>query len=369
MPQNNIDPVVFQFPRSLPNDLEGFALFYPKKFPTVIPLFNKLAKTYFKKPKEFKEFIYKEQKELFEGFNKIKRDYDKEKNKTNEFIVKTDERLHKLFCFKFWIVNYGFCDGPMHDYYVERIRYYTEKIAEWEIIEEKEHAVLDVERTLLQGDYADLYLQNAFRGIELFKKLNSSKIFSNQISKIKLLISKHDDNACYKLIEDMLKIITSQNKNKEINDIYEMLKIPIEEIAKVRGDNLAVYQVIIHAFEFHEKNLELKQRYEDIIKHISHILDLGKSKLSKQEYEELKVCYQMTNLFKEAKDVFGELDPQIIPFWFGMQGELAKRIKVPKYMLDFGHAGMFYFHVWYLPPELKARVFTPDPTPFDLKKL
>jgi|SRR3989338_3027009 len=367
MQQNNIPEDTFFLPRSLPNDLEGFAIFYPKKFPAIIALFEKLAKIYFKKPKEFKEFIYKEQKELFEGFYKIKKDYDKEKNKTNEFIVKTDERLHKLFCFKFWIVNYGFCDGPLHDYYVEKIRYYAEKIAEWEIIEEKEYAILDVERTLLQGDYADLYLQSAFIGIDLYNKLNSSKVFSNQISKIKTLISKHDDKSCYIIIEDMLKIIKTQ-KNTELKEIHELLKEPIET-ARVRGDNLALYQVIIHAFEFHEKNVELKQRYDDMVKHISHILDLGRNKLPKQECEELKVCYQMTNLFKEAKDVFGTLDPYIIPFWFGMLEELARRINVPKYMMNMGHAGMFYFLVWYLPAELKAKVFTPDPTLFDIKKL
>ncbi|MBI4139704.1 hypothetical protein HY483_01955 [Candidatus Woesearchaeota archaeon] len=367
MKQSSVDVEVFQFPRSLPNDLEGFALFYPKKFPSVIPLFQKLAREYFKKPEKFKKFIYKEQKELFEGFYKIKNDYDKEKVKTNELIVRTDERLHKLFCFKFWIVNYGFCDGPLHDYYVERIRHYSEKVAEWETIEEKERAVLDFERTLLQGDYADLYLQSAFIGIELYNKFSSSKLFSGFVDKLKQELTKHDDKSCYKIIEDVLKIIKTK-KNTEINEIHELLKEPIET-ARVRGDNLALYQVIIHAFEFHEKNLELKERYEHMVKNISHILDLGRNKLSKQEYEELKVCYQMTNLFKEAKDVFGTLDPYIIPFWFGMLEELAKRINVPKYMMNMGHAGMFYFLVWYLPAELKAKVFTPDPAPFDLKKL
>ncbi len=367
MQQNNVPEDTLLFPRSLPNDLEGFAIFYPKKFPAIIPLFEKLAKKYFKKPKEFKKFMYAEQKELFAGFNKIKNAYDKEKNKTNEFIVKTDEKLNKLFCFKFWLVNYGFCDGPLHDYYVERIRYYAEKIAEWEDIEEKEHAVLDVERTLLQGDYADLYLQSAFIGIELYDKLNSSKLFSKQVSKLKIELEKHDDKSCYVIIEDMLKIINNKTSS-ESKEIYNLLEEPIET-ARVRGDNLALYQVVIHAFEFHKKNLELKERYDSMVKHISHILDLGRKKLSKQESEELTVCYQMTNLFKEAKDVFGTLDPYIIPFWFGMLEELAKRIKVPNYMMNMGHAGMFYFLVWYLPPELKAKVFTPDFTSFDLKRL
>lgn len=219
----------------------------------------------------------------------------------------------------------------------------------------------------MQGNYADLYLQSAFIGIELYIKFNSSKLFSKQVDKLKQELKKHDDKSCYVMIEEMIKIIETQ-KSAELKEIYGLLKEPIET-ARVRGDNLAIYQVIIHAFEFYEKNLELKKRYGDMVEHIKHILDLGRKKLSKQEFEELKVCYEMTNLFKEAKDVFGTLDPDIIPFWFGMQGVLAKRIKVPEYMLNFGHAGMFYFHVWYLSPELKAKVFTPDLTPFDLKKL
>ncbi|RMF54816.1 hypothetical protein D6745_04015, partial [Candidatus Woesearchaeota archaeon] len=208
-----IDKSIFQFPKSLPNDLEGFCNFYPRKFPKIIPLFEKLAKKYFNKPKEFKKFIYQQQKELFAGFEKIKKDYEKEKRKTEELIVKTDQRLHKLFCFRFWIVNYGFCDGPLHDYYVEKIRYYAELAADWETIEEKQPAILDFERTLLQGDYADLYLQGAFLGIKIFDFFNSSKVFKNQVREIIKKINEKKARECYPIIDNILDYMNNHKDN------------------------------------------------------------------------------------------------------------------------------------------------------------
>ena len=361
------DKEMFSFPRSLPNDVEGFAIFYPKKFPAVIPLFESLAKKYFKKPDEFKKFIYDEQKELFAGFAKIEKEYNAKKEKTMDFVVRTDERLHKLFCFKFWIVNYGFCDGPVHDYYVEQLRHYAEKVAEWEHIEEKEKAVLALERDLLQGDYADLYLQITFGGIHVYHALNKSKKLSSLVEKFKKTLKMHDNNMMYASVEDRLKIIL-YDKSKEIQEIHKLLEIPIS-VAKVKGTNFALYQAIIHSFEFYEKNVELKKRYDDTVARIHHTFDVAKKVLSKEQFEDMSVCYRMCNLFKEAKDVFGELDSDIIPLWFKMLGKLSDDLKIPPDIVIIGHAAMFYLHVWYLPPELKARVFTPDITSFDLKKL
>ncbi|HLC32593.1 MAG TPA: hypothetical protein VJJ82_02100 [Candidatus Nanoarchaeia archaeon] len=360
MPQTEL----FQFPRHLPNDLECFCVFYPKKFPSAVAEFEKLARTYFKNPGEFKKLIYQQQKELFAGFYKIKNEYDVQTNKTPELILKTDERLHKLFCFKFWMVNYGFCDGPLHDFYVERIKQYSERIAAWDNPDDKENSVQLIERTLLQGDYADLYLQRVFTGIKLYDSLAESVEFAQEVRELKDYIARRDEAKAYRIIDAMIQKIVSDDRLAELKTI---LTDPLKNMP-VRGDNLEVCQVFIQAFEFHEQNLKLQKRHQEMTHIIAEILAGAKEKLNTEEYEELKVCYEMSNLFKEAKDVYGEIDAELLPFWFGMLENLASQIGVPK-DIPFGHSGAFYVHVWYLPEHLKARVFTPDVTGYEFERL
>ena len=253
MPQTEL----FQFPRHLPNDLECFCVFYPKKFPSAVAEFEKLARTYFKNPGEFKKLIYQQQKELFAGFYKIKNEYDVQTNKTPELILKTDERLHKLFCFKFWMVNYGFCDGPLHDFYVERIKQYSERIAAWDNPDDKENSVQLIERTLLQGDYADLYLQRVFTGIKLYDSLAESVEFAQEVRELKDYIARRDEAKAYRIIDAMIQKIVSDDRLAELKTI---LTDPLKNMP-VRGDNLEVCQVFIQAFEFHEQNLKLQKRH------------------------------------------------------------------------------------------------------------
>jgi len=362
--------IFFEFPRAIPNDLEGFTHFYPNKFPAILPEFKKHAKTYFMKPKEFKKFIYEQQKELFKGFYKIKADYEKEKNKTHEFMVKTDERLHKLFCFRFWVVNYGFCDGPIHDYYADKIREYSERIAEWEDVDDKEAATLEVERALMQGTYADLYLQSAFHSIKIYDFLTKNLKFKKFSQELEKYVLADELAKCYKLIDGLVNDLEKNPNTKTNKELMSFLQIA-RGVSKLRGDRLGYYNTIIYAFEFYEKNLELKIRHNMLKNRIKQILEKAKKTLNEEEHKELKVCYEMGDLFKEAKDVYGEIDGKLIPFWFGMLQQLAKEVGIKNTDAAFGigHAAMFYRIVWYLPNELKAKVFTPDPTGFSLSRL
>ncbi|RMF55990.1 hypothetical protein D6745_00720 [Candidatus Woesearchaeota archaeon] len=164
--------------------------------------------------------------------------------------------------------------------------------------------------------------------------------------------------------------MNNHKDNAEVKKAYQLLRFPIEN-AKIRGDNLSIYNNIIHAFEFHEKNLELKRRHDLIKGKIKQIFNSASKRLTKSQLSDLKVCYQMSNLFKEAKDVYGAIDDQLLPFWFDMLYLLAEKynIKKPESGPFIGHSAMFYLLVWYLPPKLKAEVFTPDPTGFSLKTL
>ncbi len=318
-------------------------------------------------PKEFRKFIYREQKELFAGFEKIKKDYGASK-KTMGDIVLTDQRLHKLFCFKFWIVNYGFADGPIHDYYVEKLRVYAEKIAPWTQIEEKESVIQDTQRTLLQSDYIDLYLRNAFRGIEINKLLGKIPLLQKQNIMLIEYIRKNKLKESYAHIEAILNIIEENKNDEEIRKLRELLPF---KTAQVRGDNVAIYNTVIHAMEFNQENIELKQRHDEMKSRINELMEIAKEKLSQKEFVEFKKCYEMSNLLKEAKDVFGAIDPYLLPLWFGMLEKLAKALNLP--IIDdgpgIGHCAMFYLLVWHLPSELKANVFTPDNTKFILRGL
>ena len=166
MMQNNEH--LLRFPISLPNDVYDFVLYYPRKFPLIINYYNKLVRELHMNPKKFKETCLKLEEELFAGFKKIKDDFDKCGDKDINFLVEIDQRLHKLFCYRFWIINYLFCDGPLHDYYVSKVKEYAEQIADWNEVEDKEISTLQTERDLLQGDYADLYLKQTLEGIEIY---------------------------------------------------------------------------------------------------------------------------------------------------------------------------------------------------------
>ena len=361
MPQNKL----FKVPEVLPNDLEGFCFYYPKKFPLVRVYFEETIKRIFNNPPEFKKVLKEQKEELFKGFYKIRGEYVQTENKDIALKIKTDQRLHKLFCFRFWIINYGMCDGPLHKYYVERLKKYSDLVADWEDLEEKSDKILKVERALLQGDYGDFYMDLVLKGIKIHEILKNSKVFQREVLELKFALEIKDNKLAYEAVEKILQKI-KVSETEESNQLNILLKYA-SMASNVRADNLGLYNAIMQAFQFSEKNLQIKKRHENMKKEVQEVFEFAKSKLSEEDYKDLKICYDMSNLLKWAKDVFGELDGELLPFWFGMLYEVAAEYKIPNPMM--GHAGSFYELVWYLPPDLKALVYTPDYTEFNLEKL
>ena len=158
---------LFKFPKSIPNDIEGFVSYYPWKFPKVVPWYEKLAKKYYSDPDEFEKFYRPLRSELRVGVGKIKRKYENNKTHSLEFLVDIDEKINKLYCYRFWIINYIFCDGPLHSFYVDKIRECIRKIGVTSGVkaETEELYLKEMERILLQSDYADIYLRNALTGV------------------------------------------------------------------------------------------------------------------------------------------------------------------------------------------------------------
>ena len=358
---------LLRFPRSLPNDVYDFVLYYPRKFPGVVEFFDDLVKEIHMKPDVFRRKCFELEKELFAGFRKIKKDYDDCENKDVTFLTRIDQRLHKLFCYRFWIVNYLLCDGPLHDHYVSKIKDFAEKIADWEDVEDRERITLQMERDLLQSDYVDLYLKQALQGIMVSNFLLSTDLIKKDVNLLKELIEIGDDQKCYPIIEKILKILkmVPYEKKKEFEEIMKDQKLT----ADVRGDNLSIYGAIIHSITFRENSLLLKARHESMKARLEKAFALAKEKLTLEEYKEFLIVTQMARNFVEAKDIFGEIDPMLIPFWFRDILVAIQKKVCPNIDVDIMHSSMFKDLVWYLPDKLKIEVMTPDLDEFKVDQL
>lgn len=370
-----LDKRLLAFPGYLPNDLEGFIYFYPRKFPQIIEVYTETAKKVCQDPKAFEQLGNLHHDELFAGLEKIKKDYAKGDQKDLAFLVNIDSRLHKLYCFRFWIVNYLFPDGPLHEFYIDKIKYYSRRLVEEEFldVEDFEARILQIQRYLIQSDYADLYLLNALAGVKLMKILRNKKM-DKLINNVKNLIEKEgkeENKKIYKLLDPIIDKAYAR-KDDFGKKLADALGIMIEQ-AEFRKTRMPIYNMIIHSIEFEKENLKLDKRHDQMKKRIKELLDLAKRKFSKNEYEELNLCYQMARNFTKYKDVMGSVDPVLLPFWFTVLGKiyriLKKRNKKYAITTKFGPGGMFYALGWYLPDDLKIKVFTPDFKPFSIKKL
>jgi len=370
MTQNNS---LFKFPKSIPNDIEGFMAYYPWKFPGIVLEYEKSAEKYHLHPEEFRKFSFAFKKELNIGVRRMKKKYESDRNHSLEFLVELDEKISKLYCYRFWIINYLFCDGPLHTFYVDKIREYVRKVGVAPGVElETEEAYLkEMERNLLQGDYADVYLMNALAGIKVMDILENYREVKEDFKFLKKAVSEKNNQKTYKLID---KIVARAEKNKETNHLAKSLinnLLLVLNQVKMRKNRFPLYTKIIHDIEFYEQNKELKRKHRKIKREIKKIFELAKEKLSAKEYSEFKTCSLMSSELSESKDTLGETDLVLLPFWFDVLYEIQEKLpcsKKHKKDLVKGVGSIFYSLVWYLPPELKAKVFTPDESPFELKK-
>lgn len=358
---------ILKFPRFLPNDLEGFMDFYPGKFPEIISFYEKCAKKYFENPKDFKIFAKDSYKDLVIGVEKIKKDYNKENNNNLDFLLLIDSRLHKLYTFRFWVVNYLFADGPIHEHYVDRIKFYSRlAIDAQELdIQDYEKKVLKVERNLLQSDYADLYLRFALNGVTLMRFLRKDKKFLGIIKEVKLLVEKENPKKNNPLIYKKLDTII----NKIDKSLFDKELLIQSEFRKTK---LPIYNMIIHSIEFEEENKKLQERQDELKKEITNILNFIKEKCSKEEFRELEISYKMASILAESKDIMGNIDQELLPFWFEVLEKIAKileNMNTGYKQRPIGPGALFYAFSWYLPDEYKAKIFTPDNKPFDISEI
>ncbi|MCX6811981.1 MAG: hypothetical protein NT039_04835 [Candidatus Berkelbacteria bacterium] len=367
----NIDEKFLKFPQTLPNDLEAFMVFYPNKFPPIISYYEKIAHKIANDPEAYHEYGDWAQKELFAGFEKIEKDYKKGDQNNLAFLVETDQRLHKLFCYRFWPVNYLFADGPLHDFFVDNLKNLIHKFIDVaDEVEEFEGKVFSIQRDLLQGDYADLYLRQAIEGVKIIELLEKNQETKKILKEARELIKDSPQQNLDKINLLWGKIAQIIQKEKNNSELKKKFDIPLAQ-AKMRKTMLPFYNMLTHAVEFQKENEQLTKRHKEMGKKIDSIMDMAKGKLLKDDFELFKLSYEQARNFSMYKDVMGEIDLFILPLWFGLHDKvkkiLSKTMKLrPR---STGHSAMFYYLVWYLPTELKAKVISIDETPFDLKTL
>lgn len=368
-----LDSKYLKFPISLPNDLEAFLLYYPHKFPGIVPYYEEIAEKIAGDPQAFREYGNFSRDELFAGFEKIKSDYERGDQEDLEFLVSIDQRFNKLICYRFWIVNYLFPDGPVHDFFIDTLKDSIRKfVSIGEDTEDFEGKILIIQRDLLQGDYADLYLSQALDGVELVKKLEDNPNTKVLIADASSLIEEDavgNAEAINEVWDTFVELINDGSR-KELDDLRRLLAIPLEQV-EMRNSRLPLYNMLTHAIEFRDENIGLLNRHSLMKFKIDQLFGRAKEMLSAEEYSLFEIAYRQSRNFTIYKDVMGGIDGPLLPLWFGIHDKMKEILKkttkiVPR---PTGQAGVFYHLIWYMPDNLKAKVMTPDFTPFDLKTL
>ena len=358
-----------KMPQYLPNDLEGMILTYPKKFPYIVKQYEEVAQKYYADPEGFRAYGNRQLEELKAGLEKVKSDWDNEPNKTLEFMVATDQRLNKLFCYRFWIVNYLFADGPIHSFYVDNLKRLVPLLIIEENVVEYEAKVEQIIQDLLQSDYADLYLIQALNGNDVYRELLSTPAIQEDLKRITDLIDTNPLENAAKINEIWKKMWDGGLCDNEV--LKRKLSSAIYQV-KFRKSMLPLYNALTHTSEFRKGNMELAEKHDNMQKRIDEIMELAKTHLSPDDVELFEMSYKQAKNFSMYKDVMGSVDGDLLPFWFGLHDMVKEEIKKFNPNAVFSHAGqasMFNTLVWYLPNDLKAVVMSPDMVDFSVENL
>lgn len=368
----SLDDHLLKFPRYLPNDLEGLIFYYPEKFPLIIPEFEEIAPQIAGNPEAFREYGDKSKDELWAAFEKIKKDYENGDQSNLEFLLEIDERFSKIYCFRFWIVNYLFPDGPIHDYLVDNLKNLIRKFIDiTEDIEDFEQRVVRIQRDLLQSDYADLYLQQALDGVKAVELLEGNHKIAEKLPAVTKLIDEHSHSNTDEINGIWQEVYEIIKNDEDAGALRETMAVPLRQV-EMRNSMLPLYNMLTHAIEFREQNQQLTKRHSGMQDTINKYKELAKQQLSEEEYQLFEFCYEQARNFSMYKDVMGAIDEVLLPLWFGLHGQIKgilidSGVKIRE--KPTGPTAVDAHFVWYLPDNLKAKVMTPDLTPFSLETI
>lgn len=367
-----IDEHLLKFPKYLPNDLEGLMFYYPEKFPPIVAEFEEIAPKIAGDPEAFRKYGDKSRDELWAAYEKIKKNYENGDQNNLQFLVEIDERFNKIYCFRFWTVNYLFPDGPIHDYIVDNLKNLIRKFIDvTEDIEDFEQRVVRIQRDLLQSDYADLYLQQALDGVKAVELLKSNHKIAEKLPAVTALIDEHshsDTEQINKIWQEVYEIIKTDENAEELR---EAMAVPLRQV-EMRSSMLPLYNMLTHAIEFREENEQLTTRHGGMLGVIDEYKALARKELTAEEYELFEFCYEQARNFSMYKDVMGAIDEVLLPLWFGLHRQIKKLlidsgVKIRE--RPTGPTAVSAHFVWYLPDDLKAKVMTADLTSFSLETI
>lgn len=358
-----------EFPASIPNDIEGYMVYFPKKFPLLLEQYEKLVAKYWDKPKELDEYCKGLIDELWTGYGRIKKDFQKtpKEKRTLKFLINIDERLQKLNCYRFWIVNYALCEGPLNNYFIEELQKYVHELVENEDEDTETEEREKLLRLLLKGDYKDLYVINALGGLHIYKSLKECTATQELCAELENKIGSVEDKELYKIVDKILEKTSREKNNSQLEKFFRHMKEPLD-CSSVKGDLSVVYVTIIQAIEFNNKNVLLQKEYRNIKNTLKEVFRRAEDKLSKEDFKKFILAYTMLMKFKKFKDDFGEIDSDWLPLWLSqLIPELREHINDKSTNL-IGQGSVFYHFAWLLPPYLLKQVFKPDNTPFEVSK-
>lgn len=383
-----IDPHILKFPKSLPNDEQQFMTYYPYKFPKVINYYEEKAQELYDKPEAYAEFVQDEFKELEASVNKVNEEYQNGDQTDLAFLVAIDQKFNKVFCFKFWVINYVFADGLIHEFYVDQLKAFARKMVDVsDDIEEYERRIIQIQRDLLQTDYADIYLVQALHGVVIMKFLEQDEFSKKIIDTIIPLIDAHSDQNDEKIIElwkpiadkildpadDHYRLLTEKSADFNFRTLLDLapFDLPLTQV-RMRKTPFPLFSFLNHTLEFRKQNEALQDRYENMKGTIEQIFTEAKTKLSDEEYTDFRLSYEMAKCFSMSKDIMGNVDPILIPVWerdvHAKIFEILSKDQQVRYP-SVNHASMFGSFVWYLPPDLKSKVMSVDNRPFNFEEL
>lgn len=383
-----IDPHILKFPRSLPNDEQQFMTYYPYKFPKVIEWFEQKARELYDNPEAYAQFVQDEFEVLEASVNKVNDEYSKGDQTNLEFLIDIDQKFNKVFCFKFWVINYVFADGPLHEFYVDQLKAFARKMVDVsDDVEEYEQRIIQIQRDLLQTDYADIYLVQALHGVVIMKFFEQDEFSKKIIDQIIPLIDQHDDKnneeilKLWKPIVDKIldesdnhySLLTDKQPDFNFRTLLDLppLELPRNQV-RMRHTPFPMYSFLNHTLEFRQQNEHLQERYENMKHTIEDIFIEAKTKLSEEEYNDFRLSYEMSKCFSMSKDIMGNVDPILIPVWerdvHTKIYEILSKDHEVRYP-SVNHASVFGSFAWYLPTDLKSKVMSVDNTPFNMEEL
>jgi hypothetical protein len=363
---------LLKFPRVIPNDLEGLIFLYPDKFPPIISEFEAIVPTIASDPVAFRAYGDKSREELGAAFEKIKHDYENGDDTDLDFLISIDERFSKIYCYRFWIVNYLLPDGPIHDYIVDTLKDLIRKFVDMtEDIEDFEQKVVRIQRDLLQSDYADLYLKQALEGVKSLELLEKNDKIAALLPSVITLIDEHKHENTPKINEVWNQVYDIIKNDDNTQELQGAMAVALSQV-EMRSSTLPLYNMLTHAVEFREENIRLTQRHKDIGGIIDEYKKHAQEILDPEEYGLFILCYEQARNFTMYKDIMGTIDEVLLPTWFGLHA------KIKKILLDSGEVirqrptgptAVCAHFVWYLPPHLKDKAMTADLVPFDLETI